>query len=167
MDIVDYILLPLIFLFRTAFTFKTLFVPFLVQYFRHNLFLVIGWEDYVIWWSLMMTILFLYQITINILKSFQLYTFHYHSSHVFCGTSLAHHQKGRVSSIYSSTLMHQQDLCKKMISGQYTPSEGWCVITMTINFHQSYKCVVTANTKLNQWIRALLQPLMLLHPLNL
>ncbi len=31
----------------------------------------------------------------------------------------------------------------------------------------SYKCVVTANTKLNQWIRALLQPLMPPNPTNL
>jgi hypothetical protein len=38
MDIVDYMLLPFIFLFRMAFTFKTLIVPFLVQYFCHNMF---------------------------------------------------------------------------------------------------------------------------------
>jgi hypothetical protein len=71
MSIVDYMLLPLIFLFQMAFTFKTLIVPFLVQYFRHNIFVVIGWEDYVIQRSLMMMILLLYHITINILKSFQ------------------------------------------------------------------------------------------------
>ncbi len=52
--------------------------------------------------------------------------------------------------------MHQQDLCKNLILGQYMPPEGWCVITMTINVHRLYECVVTANTKLNQWIRALL-----------
>ncbi len=110
-----------------AFTFKTLIVPFLAQYFRHNMFAVIGWEDYVIWLSSMMIILLLYHITINVLKSFQIVylTLHYHSGYVFCGTSLAYHQKGRVSSIYSSTLMHQQDLCKKMISGKYMPPEGW------------------------------------------
>ncbi len=31
-----------------AFTFKTLIVPFLVHYFHHNMFVVIGWENYVI-----------------------------------------------------------------------------------------------------------------------
>jgi hypothetical protein len=71
MDIVVYMLLPLIFLFRMAFTFKTLIVPFLVQYFHHNMFVVIGWEDYVICQSLMIMILLLYHITINNLKSFQ------------------------------------------------------------------------------------------------
>ncbi len=63
--------LPLIFLFQMAFTFKILFVPFVVHYFHHNMFVVIGWEDYVIQWSLMMMILMLYHITINILRSFQ------------------------------------------------------------------------------------------------
>jgi hypothetical protein len=48
MDIVDYVLLPLILLFQMAFTLKILLVPFLVQYFHHNMFVVIGWEDYVI-----------------------------------------------------------------------------------------------------------------------
>jgi hypothetical protein len=48
MDIVVYMLLPLIFLFKMSFTFKTLIVPFLVQYFHHKVFVVIGWEDYVI-----------------------------------------------------------------------------------------------------------------------
>jgi hypothetical protein len=43
----------------------------LVQYFCHNMFVVVGWEDYVIQWFLMMMILLLYYITINILKSFQ------------------------------------------------------------------------------------------------
>ncbi len=71
MDIVDYMLLPFICLFQMAFTFKTLIVPFLVQYFYHNMSVVIGWEDYVIQRSLMMMILLLYHITINILKSFQ------------------------------------------------------------------------------------------------
>jgi hypothetical protein len=51
MDIVEYMILPLIFLFQMAFTFKTSIVPFLVQYFCHNMFVVIGWEDYVIRWS--------------------------------------------------------------------------------------------------------------------
>jgi hypothetical protein len=37
MDLVDYMLLPLIFLFQMAFTFKTLIVPFLVHYFHHNM----------------------------------------------------------------------------------------------------------------------------------
>ncbi len=59
MDIVDYMLLPLIFLLQMAFTFKTLIVPFLVNYFHHNMFVVIGWEDYVIWRSLIMMILLL------------------------------------------------------------------------------------------------------------
>ncbi len=68
---------------------------------------------------------------------------------------------------YSSTPMHQQDHYKRMISSQYMPPEGWLVITTTINFHWSYKCVVTVNTKHNQWIRALLQPLMPPHPTNL
>ncbi len=54
-----------------AFTFKKLTVPFLVQYFCHNMFVVIGWEDYIIRLSLMMMILLLHHITINILKSFQ------------------------------------------------------------------------------------------------
>ncbi len=53
-----------------AFTFKTLIVPFLVQYFHYNMFVVIGWEDYVIRWFLMMMILLFYHITINILESF-------------------------------------------------------------------------------------------------
>ncbi len=35
--------------------------------------------------------------------------------------------------------MHQQDLYKKMISSQYTSLEGRRVITITINFHWSYK----------------------------
>jgi hypothetical protein len=71
MDIVDYMLLPLIFLFQTAFTFKASIELFLVHYFHHNMFVVIGWEDYVIRWSLMMMILLSYHITINILKFFQ------------------------------------------------------------------------------------------------
>jgi hypothetical protein len=45
MDIVDYVVLPLILLFQMSFTFKTLI---LVHYFHHNMFVVIGWEDYVI-----------------------------------------------------------------------------------------------------------------------
>ncbi len=53
------------------FTFKTLIVPFLVHYFHHNMFVVIGWEDYVIRRSLMMMILLSYHITIIILKFFQ------------------------------------------------------------------------------------------------
>ena len=44
----DYMLLPFIFLFRMALTIKPLLVPFLVQSFHHNMFVVIGWEDYVI-----------------------------------------------------------------------------------------------------------------------
>ncbi len=52
-------------------SFKTLTVPFLVQYFCHNMFVVIGWEDYVIQRSYMIMISLLYHITINILKSFQ------------------------------------------------------------------------------------------------
>jgi hypothetical protein len=71
MDIVDYMLLPLIFLFQLAFTFKTLILPFLVHYFYHNMCVVVGWEDFVIQRSLTMMILLLYHITINILKSFQ------------------------------------------------------------------------------------------------
>ncbi len=70
MDIVDYTLLPLIFLFRMAYTLKTLIIPFLIP-FHHNMFVVIGWEDYVIQRSLMMLILLSYHITINILKFFQ------------------------------------------------------------------------------------------------
>ena len=54
-----------------ALTFETLSVPFLVQFFCHNIFVVIGWEDYVIQWSLIMMILLIFHITINILKSFQ------------------------------------------------------------------------------------------------
>jgi hypothetical protein len=54
MGIVDYMLLPLIFLLQMAFTFETLSVPFLVQYFHHNIFVVISWEDYVSQRSLMM-----------------------------------------------------------------------------------------------------------------
>ncbi len=53
-----------------AITFKTLIVPFLVQYFNHNMFVEIGWGDYVIRQFLMMMTLLLYHITINILKSF-------------------------------------------------------------------------------------------------
>jgi hypothetical protein len=45
MDIVDYMLLPLIFSFQMAFTFKTLIILILAQYFCHNMFLVTGWED--------------------------------------------------------------------------------------------------------------------------
>ncbi len=71
MDIVDYMLLPPIFLFQMALTFKTLIVSFLVHYFHHNMFVVIGWEDYLIQRSLMMMILLSYHITINILKFFQ------------------------------------------------------------------------------------------------
>jgi hypothetical protein len=44
MDIVDYMLLPLTFLFRLAYTLKTSIVPFLVHSFHHNMFVVIGWE---------------------------------------------------------------------------------------------------------------------------
>ncbi len=54
-----------------TFIFITLIVPFLVHYFHHNMFVVIGWEDYVIRQSLMMMILLSYCITINILKFFQ------------------------------------------------------------------------------------------------
>jgi hypothetical protein len=71
MDIVDYTLLPLIFLFQMAYILKTLIVPFLVHSFHHNMFVVIGWEDYVIRRSLMMMILLSYHITINISKLFQ------------------------------------------------------------------------------------------------
>ncbi len=93
MDIVDYILLPLIFLFQMAYAFKTLIVPFLVHYFHHKMFVVIGWEDYIIQRSWMIMILLTYHITNNISSSFNLYTLHDHSGHVFCGTSLAHHQR--------------------------------------------------------------------------
>jgi hypothetical protein len=71
MDIVDYVLLPLIFLFQMAYTLKTLIIPLLVHSFHHNMFVVIGWENYVIQRSLMMMILLSYHITINILKFFQ------------------------------------------------------------------------------------------------
>jgi hypothetical protein len=54
-----------------VFTFKALIAPFLVQYFHCNMFAVIGWEDYIVRWSLMMIILLSYHISINILKSFQ------------------------------------------------------------------------------------------------
>jgi hypothetical protein len=54
-----------------ALTIKPLLVPFLVQSFHHNMFVVIGWEDYVIRRSLMMMVLLLYHITIKVLKSFQ------------------------------------------------------------------------------------------------
>ena len=54
-----------------ALTIKPLLVPFLVPSFHYNMFVVIGWEDYVIRRSLMMMILLLYHITINVLKSFQ------------------------------------------------------------------------------------------------
>jgi len=67
----DYMLLPFIFLFRMALTIKPLLVPFLVQSFHHNMFVVIGWEDYVISRFLMVMILLLNHITINVLKSFQ------------------------------------------------------------------------------------------------
>jgi hypothetical protein len=63
-------LLPLIFLFRMACTLKTLIKPFLVHSFHHSMFVVIGWEDYVIQRSLMMMILLSYHIKINILKFF-------------------------------------------------------------------------------------------------
>jgi hypothetical protein len=45
--------------------------PFLVHSFHHNMFVVIGWEDFVIRQSLMMMILLSYHITINISKFFQ------------------------------------------------------------------------------------------------
>jgi hypothetical protein len=48
MDIVDYMLLPLMFLFQMVFTFKILIALFLVQYFHHNMFVVTGWKDSVI-----------------------------------------------------------------------------------------------------------------------
>jgi hypothetical protein len=70
MDIVDYMLLPLIFLFKMAYTLKTLIVPFLVHSFHHNMFVVIGWEDYNIRQYLMMMILLSYHITIIILNFF-------------------------------------------------------------------------------------------------
>jgi hypothetical protein len=71
MDIVDYMLLPFTFLIQMTFTFKTLIAPFLVQYFHHNMFVVIGWKDHAIQLFLMMMILLQSHITINILKSFQ------------------------------------------------------------------------------------------------
>jgi hypothetical protein len=55
-----------------AFTFKPLIVPFLVHYFHHNMYIMIGWEDYVIQWSLMMMILLTYHITNIILKFFSI-----------------------------------------------------------------------------------------------
>lgn len=64
----DYMLLPFIFLFRMALTIKPLLVPFLVPSFHYNMFVVIGWEDYVIRRSLMMMILLLYHITINVFE---------------------------------------------------------------------------------------------------
>jgi hypothetical protein len=54
-----------------AYTLKNFTVPFLVHSFHHNMFVVIGWEDYVIRWSIMMMILLLCHITINILKTFE------------------------------------------------------------------------------------------------
>ncbi len=71
MDIVDYMVLPLIFLFQMAYTLKTLIVLFLVHSFHHNMFVVIGCKDYVIRRSLMMMILLTYYIMNNILKFFQ------------------------------------------------------------------------------------------------
>ncbi len=71
MDIVDYMLLPFIFLFRMAYDLKTSILPFLVHSFHHNMFVVIGWEDYVIRQFLMMMILLAYHIMNNILKFFQ------------------------------------------------------------------------------------------------
>ena len=53
METLDYMLLPFIVLFQMTFTIKPLIVPFLVQSFYQNKFVVIGWEDYVIRWSLM------------------------------------------------------------------------------------------------------------------
>jgi hypothetical protein len=64
-------LLTLIVLFQIALTFKTLIVPFLEHYFYHNMFVVIGWDNYFIQQSLMMMILLSYHITNNILKFFQ------------------------------------------------------------------------------------------------
>ncbi len=97
MDIVDYMLLPLIFLFRMAYTLKTLIVPFLVHSFHHNMFVVIAWEDYVIRRSLMMMILLSYQITINILKFFQPVYLTLSFWPCYLWHPLAHHHKGRVS----------------------------------------------------------------------
>ncbi len=54
-----------------VYTLKIFIVPFLVHSFHHNMFAVIGWEDYVIRRPLMMMILLSYHITINILKFFQ------------------------------------------------------------------------------------------------
>ena len=71
MDIVDCMLLLLIFLFQMAFTFKTLIVPSWGITSITTFFAVIGWEDYIIQRSLMMMILLSYHITINILKFFQ------------------------------------------------------------------------------------------------
>jgi hypothetical protein len=48
MDLVDYMLLPLIFLFQMAYTLNTLIVSCLVHSFHHNMFVVIYWEGYVI-----------------------------------------------------------------------------------------------------------------------
>ncbi len=66
MDLVDYMLLPLIFFVPNGLHLKTLIVPFLVHSFRHNMFVVIGWENYVIRRSLMMMILLSYHIAIII-----------------------------------------------------------------------------------------------------
>ncbi len=49
-----------------AYTLKTLNVPLLVHPYHHNMFVVIGLEDYAIQWSLMMMILLSYHITTDL-----------------------------------------------------------------------------------------------------
>ncbi len=124
MDIVDYTLLPLIFLFQMAYTLKTSIVPFLVRSFHHNMFAVIGWEDYVIQRSIMMMTLLSYHITINILKFFQTVYFTLSFWPCFLWHLLGPSSKGQsILNILFNTNAPARSL-QRMISGQYMPPEG-------------------------------------------
>jgi hypothetical protein len=150
MGIVDYTLLPLIFLFQMAYTLKTLIVLFLVCSFHHNKFVVIGWEDYVIQRSLMTIILLSYHITITILKFFQSVYLTLSFWPRFLWHLLGPSSKGQsILNILFNTHAPARSLQKDDLWSIHASRR----LTCHHYGHQlssSYKCVVTVNTKLNQ-----------------
>jgi hypothetical protein len=142
---------PLLLLFQMAYTFKTLIVPFLVHSFHHNMFVVIGWEDYVIQRSLMMMILLTYHTTNNIWKFFQSVCYLTLSFWPCCLWHLLgpSSKEQSVLNILFNTHAPARSLQKDDLWSIHTSRRLTCH-HYTINFHWAYKCMVTANTKPKQ-----------------
>ncbi len=156
-------LLPLIFFFQMAFTFKILVVPFLVHYFNHNMFVVISWEDCVIRRSLMMMILFSYHITINILKFFQTVYLTLSFWPRFLWHLLVPSSKGQsIFNILFNTYAPARSLQKDDLWSIRAYRRLTCH-----HYNHQFLLVIQVHGELNQWIRALLQSLMPPHPTNL